>query len=271
MAAAAVGMVLTGAPAALAQGAPAVTEPARVMVVGTYHFANPGLDVVKTEVADVLSPVKQREIGAVVEALARFGPTRIAVEQEPSTAPVLDSLYTAYLAGQHTLSRNETQQLGFRLAARFGHPRVHPIDHPGAFPFGAVMEYAQAHDPGFVALVAGETARIAEEANREQRELSIGQILRRANDPARLARAHGLYMTFARVGAGDGYVGATLVARWYERNIRMFANLQRVAEPGERVLLIVGSGHAPILRELVSYDPEMILVETLDYLAEDGG
>jgi hypothetical protein len=241
-------------------------EPARVLVLGVYHFANPGLDVVRTEVADVLSAAKQAEIEAVVEAIARFRPTRITVEHLPTSAARLDSLYAAYRAGQHELSRNETEQLGFRLAARFEHPRVYPIDHPGEFPFGAVMQYAQAHDPDFVGFVEEELARITAEANRQQRESTVGEILRMANDPEKLAAGHGTYLRFARVGAGDTYVGAELLARWYERNIRIFTNLQRVVEPRDRVVVLIGSGHAPILRELVTYDPEMELVEAVEYL-----
>lgn len=241
-------------------------EPAQVVVLGTYHFANPGLDVVKTDVADVLSPEKQAEIRAIVEALARFHPTRIAVEASPASAPGLDSLYRAYRAGAHELSRNEIQQLGFRLAARLDHPRVHPIDHRGEFPFGAVMEYAQAQDPAFLQSVQKALAEITAEENRRQKEMSIGQNLRVRNDPLKLAEDHGFYMRIPVVGAGDTYVGADLVSKWYERNIHIFSNLQRIAEPGDRVLVIIGSGHSPILRELIRYAPGMVLVEALDYL-----
>lgn len=236
------------------------------MVLGTYHFANPGLDVVKTEVADVLSPEKQAEIREVVEALARFRPTRIAVEAPPAAAPRLDSLYRAYRVGAHELSRNETQQLGFRLAARFDHPRVYPIDHPGEFPFSAVMEYAQTHDPALVQGIQGAIADITAAENRRQRDLSIGQNLRVRNEPKKLAEDHGFYLRIPRVGAGDTYVGADLVSKWYERNIHIFSNLQRIAGPGDRILVIIGSGHSPILRELITYAPGMVLVEARDYL-----
>ena len=243
-----------------------MSEPAQVLVLGTYHFANPGLDVVKAEVADVLTPRKQAEIRQIVEALARFRPTKIAVEHLPSSAARLDSLYGAFRAGRHELSRNETEQLGFRLAAQFEHKRVFPIDHRGEFPWGPLMQYAQEHDPEFVEFVQEELARMTEESNRQQRELSVGEILRLANEPQQLVEDHGSYLRFARLGAGDTYVGADLLSRWYTRNIHIFTNLQRVAEPGDRVIAIVGSGHAPILRELVTYDPEMVLVEAVEYL-----
>lgn len=249
--------------------APASAEPAHVLVLGTYHFANPGLDVVQTDVADVLSARKQAEIRAVVEGLARFQPTRIAVESVPAAAPRLDSLYDAYRADRHELSRDETEQLGFRIAAMLDHSRVYPIDHRGEFPFDAVMEYATVRDPDFVAFANQEIARIAAEKNRQQRENTLGEILRLSNDPEKLARDHGAYMRFAEVGAGDTFVGAELLSKWYERNIHIFSNLRRIAEPGERILVIVGSGHAPILRELITYHPELRLVNTLEYLSPE--
>lgn len=241
-------------------------ESARVMVLGTYHFANPGRDVVKTEIADVLSDEKQAEIREVTDALADFDPTRIAVETEPSEGARLDSLYRAYREGRHDLSRNEIQQLGFRLAARFGLPGLDAIDHPGEFPFGAMMEYAKENDRDFVTWVDQELERITEEKNRQQRENTIGEILRTMNEPAKLRQDHGVYMRFAEVGAGDTFVGARLVSEWYERNIHIFANIQRISQAGDRVIVIIGGGHAPILRELIGYDPELRLVEAVDYL-----
>jgi hypothetical protein len=241
-------------------------EPAEVIILGTYHFANPGLDVVKIEVADVLSPEKQNEIREVVEALARFRPTKIAVEALPASAPPLDSLYRAYRAGQHTLSRNEVQQLGFRVAERFGHSRVYPVDQEGEFPFGAVMEYAQQQDPAFVERVQRTLAEITAEQNRLQKERTVGEILRLKNEPERIAWAHSHYVDMARVGAGDTYVGADLLSKWYERNIRIFSNLQRLAEPGDRILVICGAGHAAILRELVASDSRLELVDAREYL-----
>jgi hypothetical protein len=237
-----------------------------VLVLGTYHFANPGLDVVQTEVANVLSPVKQAEIEGVIETLARFWPTKIAVEGTLASAPQLDSLYGAHRSGRHDLSRNETQQLGFRLAEMLGHDRVYPIDHREDFPFEEMLEYARVHDTAFVAFVDDERTRIAAESNRRQLQNTIGEILRLINEPANLAADHGTYMRFAGIGAGDTYVGAELVAKCYERNIKIFANLQRITEPGDRILVIVGGGHAPTLRELVGYDPRMVLVEALEYL-----
>ncbi len=260
---------LVSATQVLAQSSVDVERP-QVLILGTYHFANPGRDVVKVDVADVLSPSKQLEMERVIEALELFRPTRIAVEVVPAAAPRLDSLYEAYRSGRYELSRSESEQLGFRLAARFGHPLVYPINVlEEDLPFDAMMEYAQVHDSSFLAFVDQEITRDTEESNRRQEQNTIGEILRMINEPDSLAADHAVYMRFARVGAGDTYIGADLVAKWYKRNIKIFSNLQRITEPGDRVVVIYGSGHAPILRQLVIDDPGMDLVEATSYLPPD--
>jgi hypothetical protein len=257
---------VVGTPAKCQSTAAHAAPRARVMVLGTYHFENPGLDVVKSEVADVLAPAKQTEMARVVEALARFRPTKIAVEVRAEGAPRLDSLYSAYAAGRDSLGRSEVQQLGFRLARRFGHTRLFAIDHGGEFPFGAVMQYAQEHDPSFVQRVQRLMADLTSETNRNQRRKSIGDILRLENDPKGIERGHAMYLEMASVGAGDTYVGADLLAKWYRRNILIFSDVQRIAQPGDRMLVIFGSGHSPILRELISGDARLELVEPNQYL-----
>ena len=94
----------------LAAGGGADTE---IMLVGTYHMSNPGQDLNNVKVDDVLTPKRQAEIVAVAESLARFKPTRVAVEWPED---ISSERYAKYLAGTLPESRNEVVQLGFRLA-----------------------------------------------------------------------------------------------------------------------------------------------------------
>lgn len=259
------GLIPAPAPALQSASEP---DPARVMILGTYHFANPGLDVVQVEVPDILAPEQQEQVRRIVEGLASFRPTRVVVERPVAYAPVLDSLYRAYRDGRHDLGPQEEQQIGFRLARRFDLPRVHPFDQRGEFPFEAVMQYAAEHDPERLAWIERTLQEMTAESNRRHREWTVGEILRAMNDPGELAHGHGLYLKLARIGAGDTQVGATLLAHWYERNIRMFSNLQAVVQPNDRVLVVVGAGHAPILRHLVESDPGMVLADPIPYLPE---
>ncbi|HUP49703.1 MAG TPA: DUF5694 domain-containing protein, partial [Thermoanaerobaculia bacterium] len=108
------------------------TDPkAKIVMVGVFHFASPGLDAYKpVHTFDVMSSDRQTEIEEVAALLARFQPTKIAVEFRPERQARMDELYAEYLRGEYELGTNEVYQLGFRLARMMGHPRVHLVDAP---------------------------------------------------------------------------------------------------------------------------------------------
>ena len=251
---------------ASAQGGANSTPTVQVMVLGVFHFANPNADYATFEGVDVLTPTRQREIQAVITQLARFRPTKIALERVPSESDSINADYRRYLAGTFALTRNEIHQLGFRLAALLHLPSLFPVDFQLGMRIDSVLAYAQVHDTAYAGRFQRTIATVVEAMDRKQREESIGANLRFLNDPETLLLALQLYTEMATVGAGDTYIGARVVAQWYERNLRIFANLAEIAEPGDRILLIIGQGHAPILRELVRSHASMQMVEVLPYL-----
>lgn len=127
-------LFLVAAPAALQ-----AAEPARVLIVGTYHFSNPGQDQANVQAVDVTVPKRQAELQAVADALAKFEPTLVGVEWPADTA---STQYVRYLDGSLPPSTNEVVQLGFRLAKQRGLKQVHGLDVPGDFPFEAVQAWA---------------------------------------------------------------------------------------------------------------------------------
>lgn len=100
-----------------------------LMVLGSYHMANPGLDSVNLQADDVLSVRRQQEIADVVDRLARFSPTIVAVEG-PYRDTVIPANYRKFSSGQYTLGRNEVEQIGFRIAKKLNLPTVYPVDYP---------------------------------------------------------------------------------------------------------------------------------------------
>jgi len=95
---------------------------------------------------------------------------------------------------------------------------------------------------------------------------SIKEVLLRHNEPDRLDGGHGMYIKMLGIGKNLDYPGADLVSDWYERNLKIFSNITRIAEPEDRILIVIGSGHAPILNELVKYHPEYEIERVSDYL-----
>lgn len=237
------------------------------MILGVFHFSNPNADYAKFQGTDVLTPARQREIEAVVSQLAHFKPTKIALERVPAESDSINADYRRYVAGTFPLTRNEIHQLGFRLAAQLHLPRLYPVDYQLGMRIDSVMAYAQQHDTGFAGRFQRTVASVVQLLDKKQREESIGANLHFLNDSATILLAHQPYADMATVGAGDNYIGARVVAQWYERNLHIFANLASIAQPGDRILLIIGQGHTPILRELVRSHAAMQLVEPLMYLS----
>src|SRR6185369_5442370 len=78
---------------------------ATILILGTYHFDNPGQDAVNLQADDVLAPKRQAEIETVIEKLARYGPTKIAIEA-PYRNTTWPDRYKQFVAGSYTLGRN---------------------------------------------------------------------------------------------------------------------------------------------------------------------
>src|SRR5947208_10049462 len=137
-----------------------------ILVLGTYHMANPGHDIHNLQADDVLSPKRQQEITQLIEVLKRFHPTKIAIESDVSGQRATQQ-YSDYLAGKYTLSRNEIDQIGYRLAKELGHKTVYPVDVDGDFPYMRVINYAKANGlkEKFDAMQARTGARVKEEGD----------------------------------------------------------------------------------------------------------
>jgi hypothetical protein len=243
------------------------TAGAQVLVVGSYHMSNPGLDAISVRADDVLTPKRQAEIERLAEKLAQFRPTKVAVEIPFGRDSTSNSLYRRYLQGAHALDRTEMQQIGFRVARRVGLTRIHGIDYPLDVNVAGVMVWALTHgQPDLATSAQSLTTRLLAEADSMMKNAPVGDIIAALNSP-RADSAHGIYMAALRVGADTSYPGATMTARWYERNLRIASNVLRLIEsPNDRVLVLIGAAHGPILREVFSRVPGVTLVPPGDAL-----
>ena len=96
-------------------------QPAQVMLFGTFHFKDAGLDLVKNEDFDVLSEESQEYLQGLAGRLQSFKPTRVLLEYSPENDEKINERYRQYLAGEFELPANEIYQLGFRIAKLAGH------------------------------------------------------------------------------------------------------------------------------------------------------
>ncbi|MCA1581432.1 MAG: DUF5694 domain-containing protein [Acidobacteria bacterium] len=266
----ALALTLATVSSAVSQPAPAAkpAAPARaeVLVLGVYHMANPGHDIFNTQADDVLAPGRQAEIAQLVAALEKFHPTKIAVEADVYDKRV-PKAYADYLAGQHELTRNEIEQIGFRLAKQLGHKAVYPVDADGDFPYQRLVNYAKGsgRTKEFDA-ISGEIGAMVKTQNEYLASHTILETLLSMNADDKVARDVGFYYRQSHLGEPGDWAGADLVADWFRRNMRIYSNVvQLVDSPTERVLAIFGAGHLGWLRHDFGSDPTLRLRKLAEF------
>lgn len=244
-------------------------DAASILILGSYHMANPGQDAVNVEADDVLSARRQRELTELNARLAAYAPTMVAVEApyapgESATA----SRYARFLKGGEVLTRNEIDQIGFRIARAAGLKTVLAIDHPMWMNGWRPDEIEQ---PPAKPAWGPPPAKSPEAVEREARlrRSTVTEYLLWLNSEAYRRQDHAWYAGLIRRNTKSAYIyqDADLLTNWYKRNHRMMANLMR-AQPkaGDRVLMLVGSGHLSILREMAITSPDLCLADTEAYL-----
>lgn len=255
---------------------PLVPPRTKVMTLGVFHFAYPNLDAVKVsedQQISVLDEPYQSEILAICRAIGDFHPTIIAIESLPENQTLLDSLYAIYRNGEWTLSRGETQQLGFRIAGNMGLERIHCVDDPGrpyediSGLFGDSTRMARFSDyyhnfPDSAYLLPRPDTRVS----------SITETLMAANDPRKVQERLGVYLLnpFKYEEEPGDFTGVDFeTGRWFNRNLRIFRNIQRIPfSSDDRILLIIGSEHLNLLNPFFEASPEFELVSPLPFLEQ---
>jgi len=237
-----------------------------VLVLGTYHMSNPGRDVFNMEADDVQSPKRQAEIAQVIAALKKFRPTKIAVERD-ALDKRLSKDYADYVAGKHELTRNEIEQLGFRLAKELGHQTIYAVDADGEFPYPHLVNYAKAtgRSNELEAIMSQFGVKVKEQGQYLQSH-TILETLLYMNADEKVGQENSLYYRLTHFGEPGDWAGADLLSDWFRRNMRIFTNIVKLCDSGnERLLVIYGAGHLGWLQHNVASDPSLRLRKLAEF------
>lgn len=247
-------------------------KPIEVMVLGTWHFDNPGRDLINVEADDVRQPKRQAELGAVAKAIAAFKPTKVMVERLAKTPDLIDPNFAAFTPAMLKEKKDERIQIGYRIAHDLKLGRVYAIDEqpsngePDYFPFGKLVAFDKAKGKGdLMQRVQLRGAALMKEFNERQATLSLPAMLALANAPDAEGGIGGYYEMLG-IGNTEEQPGAELNGYWYMRNAKIFAKLMTVAEPGDRILVVYGAGHNYWLRHFASETPGFRNIDPVPYL-----
>lgn len=249
----------------------AKTKPTLV-ILGTFHMGTPGNNVVNPKVADITTPERQKQIIELVEKLKKFKPTKIVIEcDHPEADTKTQEIYNQYLSGQYQLSKNETNQIGFRLAKESNHKKVYCVDWSDFWDDPAInyIKYSS-QDAEFDNFLKEHNRKLKEEIDAEAEKLlplSITDQLIFVNQPAHTEKDHQRYFALLQIGRGKEYTGANYVSWWYRRNMTILTNIIRLTDaPNDKILVVYGAGHAKLLNQFAKESDFYTVESPLKYL-----
>lgn len=245
-------------------------QPTKVLLLGSFHFGYPNLDGHKTDSSkyiDVMSAKRQQEMSELVEVIKQFKPTRIYIEWYNQAR--IDSLYKEYRNNRFKLGRNEIYQLGFRIASEMNHSKLYTVDE---------QPFSHANRNKYVWIDSLWSSRIPVDSLRDQywdarykefytasdsAELSLSmlEIFLFLSQPAIQNRSHGHYLVSGFNTVSHQGPDA-LALWWYNRNLRIFNSILKTRPTSEeRIIVLFGNGHMPILKHCFQASPEFEVVE----------
>ncbi|MDP5060391.1 MAG: DUF5694 domain-containing protein, partial [Maribacter sp.] len=249
----------------------------QVLNVGFFHFGTTS-DANKVDF-DENSSKEQEEVRQLSKLLAAFKPTIICLEYTPDIDDKINKGYKKFLENSDKLDTEygELSMVGYDVARINSLEKVYGIDNYIGYNY-SVGDFIENNPELTNAIDAKTYLEITNTPLKEHPELkaknknfdnlSLLEKIKLTNNPVMLdyslnTNADKLFY----VGIDDNFVGADQAALFYQRNMRIFSNLNRIKMTvDDRVLIIMGSAHTAMLREFISRSPKFEMVNTLDYL-----
>ncbi|GAA4806710.1 DUF5694 domain-containing protein [Litoribaculum gwangyangense] len=238
-----------------------------IAILGSFHFAGSS-DLIALKVDDLKSEKRQKEILDLVEALAKFKPTKVILEY-PYGNNKLDSLYQQYIKAEHDLSINERQQIGFRLAHKMNHINIYYADHQMNLPFNELMTFLQENGrmQEFQKLLDFMKTEVLSSMQNTYDNSTLKEYFIWLNSDKQDKMNKNLYLKNVNImGSANNYIGTDVVTKWWERNFRIMRNIDEIAEPNDRILILFGQGHTALLKDFYKDRDDIVFVDILNYL-----
>ena len=246
----------------------------KVLLMGTWHFAYPGLDAHKTKEEDkinIFTPKRQQELQELLDYIAQFKPTKIVIENGHNTSYTMDH-YRRWKKGEVELRANEIHQVGLRLMDKMGLDTLYGCDAGSLL--GELYYTRDTTKESYIEYITerhyfGGDDEISKRFTAwytHQDEVAADHTLLEnflyLNQEKVMDRNFGAYIAGGQFDSEDFEGPDALSTLWFNRNLRIFRLIQTIEQTEEdRILVLFGAGHMGILNLLFRCTPEYELVD----------
>jgi hypothetical protein len=226
----------------------------KVLNIGVFHMGQTS-DANSTEYDEAAKESKQ-QIAEVNALISKFKPTIILVEDEPKDQVELMKNYELYLKDQSaktTYDGNEIKLMGFEIGRLANVKRIYGIDHRMGYNYnqgGLAKELnAKKYFQTMMTLQQLESS-----VDMDVQSIGLKKVLSILNTSLAydfLINYNADALTY--VNSENGFEGVDEAAKFYHRNLRMYANINKIdMNPNDRVLIISGATHAAFFQKFFS-------------------
>lgn len=236
----------------------------QILLIGTFHYSNPGLDVAQLNSFNIMSEKSQKELEIMSDKIKKFGPDKIFVEWEYRKQADLDKFYNKNTDSLFKTNKSEITQLALRTAKKLNHKKLYGMNYYTSFPYDSLMmAMEKANQKDLMEKNKVSTENFEKTHNEKISKNSLQEIMLYYNKKQAENENVQWYLEIAnRAGNPDDFSGQSLVANWYKRNLYMYSFIQKLTESTDnKIMVLVGAGHAALIREFIAHDPQFELVE----------
>lgn len=244
------------------------SEKIKVLNFATFHMGSTS-DAHSVDF-DEKDKKNQDDAKKIAQMISNFKPTVICVEVSQNYGKELNEEYQKYLSNPANISSyyGEVGLVAFEVGRLNNINTLYGIDHKLEYNYNINNDLVNKIDSlTYNSFKANPFASIPE-LNIFEEDLSLIEKLTRMNHPKFLdfliiANADML----AFVGSQEGFEGADEAAKYYQRNLRIYSNLNRIPmTKKDRVFILSGGSHTAFLNEFMERSPKYEVVNTTDYL-----
>jgi len=240
----------------------------QVLNFGTFHMSFTS-DANSTEF-DENDKENQAEAHAIAKALSEFKPTVILVEYTPKHDSSLLVSYENYKNDPDVKYKNpsEVELLAYEIGRLSGTDRIYGIDHKMGYNYRIGSQIDNSIDSISYKSFYKNPEKTFPFLAVDENDLTLKEKFVAMNSKRYLdflITVNADMLTHA--GTDDNYEGADEAAKYYQRNLRMYSNMNRIdLKPDDRVFVLMGASHTAFFRDFISRSPKYHMVDTMDYL-----
>jgi hypothetical protein len=240
-----------------------------VLSVGSFHMTC--TSDANTTPFNAKDPKRIEEIKALVEKLIAFQPTIIVVEFPYDEQHLLDEDFNQFLSATRKSKPcdGEIIYVGYEAAKRAGLKKIYGIDSRLDYDYKKITDLARELKSETYLNFNKADLLIFKPMKKEfVNSHTVTELFAFMNQKAVLDELYNINAAiFTYVNTANGYEGADVAADFYKRNLRIFANLNKIPKtPQDRILMLMGAGHSPFLNEFITKSPVYKLEDVSAYL-----